>query len=125
LPSSRCVSTWVAIAGSSGRHLVSLRVKQGPRQRRTWHRLGSARCLHISAADSQNHEEQTMKSFPDRSSRLGLNTDFRKGVAFALASLAVFAGLIIVQRPHWAHPWLIASFFTFLVWRLGRREPRS
>jgi hypothetical protein len=79
----------------------------------------------MSRADGQSHEEQTMKSSPDRSSPFGLNTDFRKGLAFALASLAVFACLLLVRRPHWAHPWLIASFFTFLVWRLGRREPRS
>jgi hypothetical protein len=66
-----------------------------------------------------------MKSSTERGGRLDLNTDFRKGLAFALASLAVFACLLLVQRPQWAHPWLIASFFTFVIWKLGRREPRS
>jgi hypothetical protein len=65
-----------------------------------------------------------MKTSIDRGTRFGLNTDFRRGLAFALASLAVFAALLLVRRPHWAQPWLIASFFTFAVWRLGRREGR-
>lgn len=66
-----------------------------------------------------------MKPATDNGRRFGLNTDFRKGLAFALASIAVFASLLLVKRPHWAHPWLIASFFTFAVWRLSRRDGRQ
>jgi hypothetical protein len=66
-----------------------------------------------------------MKSSTDPSDRFGLNTDFGKGLAFALASLAVFAILLLVRRPHWAEPWLVASLFTFVVWRLGRGASRS
>lgn len=65
-----------------------------------------------------------MKSSTGTRERLGLDTDFKKGIAFALLSLTTFALLLLVRRPQWANPWLIASVFTFAVWRLGRRRPR-
>jgi hypothetical protein len=63
-----------------------------------------------------------MKSSTDTRDRLGLNTDFKKGAAFVLLSLTTFALLLLVRRPEWANPWLIASLFTFAVWRLGRQK---
>jgi hypothetical protein len=61
-----------------------------------------------------------MKASTDNRGRLGSSTDFRKGTAFALLSLTTFALLLLLRRPEWANPWLIASLFTFAVWRLGR-----
>jgi hypothetical protein len=65
-----------------------------------------------------------MKSSTDTRGRLGLNTDFKKGVAFALLSLTMFALLLLLRRPHWANPWLIASLFTFALWRLSCQQSR-
>lgn len=65
-----------------------------------------------------------MKSSTDTREGLGLSTDFRKGVAFALLSLAMFALLLLLHRPQWANPWLIASLFTFAVWRLSRQQSK-
>jgi hypothetical protein len=63
-----------------------------------------------------------MKSSTDTRERLSLNTDFKKGVAFALLSLTTFALLLLLRRPQWANPWLIASLFTFALWRLSRQQ---
>jgi hypothetical protein len=65
-----------------------------------------------------------MKSSTDTRDRLGLNTDFKQGVAFALLSMTMFALLLLIRRPEWANPWLIASVFTFAVWRLGRQRSK-
>ncbi len=64
-----------------------------------------------------------MKLSPEARRRPSLNTDFKKGAAFVLLSLAMFALLLLLHRPEWATPWLIASLFTFAVWRLDR--PRA
>jgi Ca2+/Na+ antiporter len=50
--------------------------------------------------------------------------DFKRGAAFALLSVCVFVVLVHVGRPHWATPWLLASVFTFAVWRMGRAPRR-
>jgi hypothetical protein len=63
-----------------------------------------------------------MKSSTDTRERLGLNTDFKRGVVFALLSLTMFALLLLLRRPQWATPWLIASLFTFALWRLRRQQ---
>jgi hypothetical protein len=62
-----------------------------------------------------------MKAFGDGLNHLGLKTDFQRGLVFALLSVVIFAVLVIAERPHWAGPWLIASLFTFAVWRLSRQ----
>lgn len=65
-----------------------------------------------------------MKAFGDDFDQLRLKTDFQRGVVFALLAIAIFALLLIAERPHWAEPWLIASLFTFAVWRLNRQQSR-
>jgi Ca2+/Na+ antiporter len=72
-------------------------------------------------------EEQIMKTTIDGHRRFDLGTDLRRGIVFSLASMAVFTVLLLMQRPHWAQPWLIASIFTFVMWRLGRglSEPEA
>ncbi len=65
------------------------------------------------------------KSSTETHERPSLDTDFKKGAAFALLSLTVFAILLLVGRAEWANPWLIASVFTFAVWRLGRQQTRQ
>lgn len=61
-----------------------------------------------------------MKLSPEAHRRPSLNTAVKKGAAFVLFSLAMFALLLLLHRPDWANPWLIASLFTFAVWRLDR-----
>lgn len=63
-----------------------------------------------------------MKALGEGLNHLGLKTDFQRGVVFILLTTLIFGVLIIAERPHWAGPWLIASLFTFAVWRLGRQE---
>lgn len=65
-----------------------------------------------------------MKAFGDGLNPLGLKTDFQRGLVFVLVSIAVFGVLVIAERPHWAEPWLLASLFTFAVWRLSRQQSR-
>jgi hypothetical protein len=65
-----------------------------------------------------------MKPFSDGLSQFRLKTDFQRGTAFILLSAAILCALLIAGRPHWAGPWLIASLFTFAVWRLNRQQSR-
>jgi len=51
--------------------------------------------------------------------------DLRQGIAFVLLSLAMLVLLSLLRRPEWARPWLIASVFTFILWRLGRHPSPS
>jgi len=60
-----------------------------------------------------------MKAFADCVNSLRLTTDARRGLVFVLLSVVMFGVLLVAQRPHWAVPWLIASLFTFAVWRMG------
>lgn len=69
--------------------------------------------------------EPLMKSFGRYTGRFGLNDDRRLGIAFVLASLGIVALLLLVRRPYWASPWLLATLFTFAVWRLSRKAPRA
>jgi hypothetical protein len=50
--------------------------------------------------------------------------DFKRGAAFALLTLCVFVLLLGAGRPQWATPWLLASVFTFGVWRMSRAPGR-
>ncbi|HTV17103.1 MAG TPA: hypothetical protein VMG12_00490 [Polyangiaceae bacterium] len=63
-----------------------------------------------------------MKALGDGHSHLGLKTDFQRGVVFILLTTLIFGLLIVADRPYWAGPWLIASMFTFGVWRLSRQQ---
>jgi hypothetical protein len=74
--------------------------------------------------DERSEGARLMKSSTDTRERLGSNTDFRKGVAFALLSLTMFALLLLLRRPQWANPWLIASLFTFALWRLSCQQSK-
>jgi hypothetical protein len=65
-----------------------------------------------------------MKTSMTRRGRFGSNPDLEKGLAFAALSIGVFVMLVLVQRPHWANPWLIASIFTFGLWLLGKKPAR-
>lgn len=65
-----------------------------------------------------------MKPFSDGLDQFRLKTDFQRGVAFILLSSLILCVLLIANRPHWAGPWLIASLFTFGVWRLNRQQSR-
>ncbi len=65
-----------------------------------------------------------MKSLSGGVNQFRLKTDFQRGLAFILLSGAILCALLIAERPHWAGPWLIASLFTFAVWRLNRQQPR-
>jgi len=62
-----------------------------------------------------------MKTSTGLHGRFGSNPDLRKGLAFAALSVSVFVALILIQRPHWANPWLLASIFTFGLWLLGKK----
>jgi hypothetical protein len=53
-----------------------------------------------------------------------LSRSFKRGAAFAFLSLCVFVLLMGVARPHWATAWLVASVFTFAIWRMGREPQR-
>lgn len=65
-----------------------------------------------------------MKPFSDGLSQFRLKTDFQRGIAFILLSATILCVLLSAGRPHWAGPWLIASLFTFAVWRLNRQQAR-
>jgi hypothetical protein len=65
-----------------------------------------------------------MKTLVTRRGRFGSNPDLEKGLAFAALSVGVFVVLVLVQRPHWANPWLLASIFTFGLWLLGKKPTR-
>lgn len=65
-----------------------------------------------------------VKSFSDGLNQWKLKNDFQRGLAFVLLSSAILCLLIVAERPHWAEPWLIASFFTFAVWRLNRQTSK-
>lgn len=66
-----------------------------------------------------------MTSSTNARGRMTSSGDFRQGVAFVLLSLAMFVLLSLLHRPEWARPWLIASSFTFVLWRLGRHSTPS
>ena len=57
--------------------------------------------------------------------RMTSSSDLGQGIAFVLLSLAMFVLLSLVRRPEWAQAWLIASLFTFVLWRLGRQPSPS
>jgi hypothetical protein len=60
----------------------------------------------------------TTRIFP-RDPRTGdKRTDLEKGIVFATLCVAVFFLLLLADRPHWATPWLLASIFTFGLWRM-------
>jgi hypothetical protein len=61
-----------------------------------------------------------MKTSASLHGRFGSNPDFKKGLAFAAISIGVFVALLLLQRPHWATPWLLASIFTFSLSRMGK-----
>jgi hypothetical protein len=63
-----------------------------------------------------------MKAFGDGLNHLGLKTDFQRGIVFILLTTTMFGVLMIAGRRDWAGPWLIASLFTFGVWRLSRQQ---
>jgi hypothetical protein len=65
-----------------------------------------------------------VKPLSDGLSQFRLKTDFQRGIAFILLSTAILCVLLVAGRPHWAGPWLIASLFTFAVWRLNRQQPK-
>jgi hypothetical protein len=65
-----------------------------------------------------------VKPLSDGVSQFRLKTDFQRGLAFILLSSVILCVLLVAERPHWAAPWLIASLFTFAVWRLNRQQPR-
>jgi len=63
-----------------------------------------------------------MKAIGDGMNHFGLKTDLQRGVVFILLTTVIFGVLMLAERPHWAGPWLIASMFTFAVWRLNRQQ---
>jgi hypothetical protein len=63
-----------------------------------------------------------MKSLSDGINQFRFKTDFQRGLAFILLSGLILCVLLIAERPHWAGPWLLASLFTFAVWRLNRQQ---
>jgi hypothetical protein len=65
-----------------------------------------------------------MKALSDGLHHLGLKTDFQKGAVFVALTIVMFGVLLIAERPQWAGPWLIASMFTFGVWRLNRQQSK-
>jgi hypothetical protein len=65
-----------------------------------------------------------MKPLSDGLNQFRLKTDLQRGLAFVILSGVILCVLLIAERPHWAGPWLIASLFTFAVWRLNRQESR-
>jgi hypothetical protein len=81
----------------------------------------AARNLQPLRVESRLGKEHTMKGFGAGHNHFGLKTDLQRGVLFILLTSLIFGALIMANRPHWAGPWLIASVFTFAVWRLGRQ----
>jgi hypothetical protein len=75
-----------------------------------------------ACAWSAQQEFETMKSLSDGITQFRLETDFQRGLAFTLVSSVILCALLIAELPHWAGPWLIASLFTFAVWRLNRQQ---
>jgi hypothetical protein len=65
-----------------------------------------------------------MKAIGHGLSHIGLKTDFQRGVVFFLLTTLIFGLLILADRDYWAGPWLIASMFTFGVWRLSRQRSK-
>jgi hypothetical protein len=70
------------------------------------------------------NEESPMNPSSHASGRSLLSPDSKQGIVFTSLSLGAFALLLMVERPHWATAWLVASIFTFGVWRLGRSPQR-
>ena len=54
--------------------------------------------------------------------RFGSNPDLEQGLAFAALSVGVFVALTLLQRTHWANPWLIASIFTLGLWLMSKKR---
>lgn len=91
-----------------------MRTQRGPQLAvRSYHRVARV-----------EKEFAIMKAFDDGLGHLGLKTDFQRGAVFAAVSIVIFGVLILAERPHWAEPWLLASLFTFAVWRLSRQQSR-
>jgi hypothetical protein len=63
-----------------------------------------------------------MKPLSDGLNHFRMKTDLQRGLAFVILSSIILCILLIAERPHWAGPWLIASLFTFAVWRLNRQQ---
>lgn len=66
-----------------------------------------------------------MKETIDGLSRFKLRSERQRGVVFAALCAVIFGVLLLVERPHWAGPWFVASLFTFVAWRLSRSSSRA